>query len=401
MKKILVLGMGKSGKAAAAWLIKQNLPVLCFDDKKIDNCLSDADAVDWRCIDYVVVSPGVPQEHILYSGAKERGISVIGEAELALRTLSQKKVAITGTNGKTTVTLLVEHILKTAGIKARSLGNIGEPLSEYALEADPEEVLVVELSSFQIETLSSRVFDAAVLLNVTPDHLDRYPDMQAYARAKCALQRAVKDSRFFFVHTSVAEEYRELLAEPFSTYGGELLPFFDGWAQHDKDNALAAWALCSGLGVEHAQFLIALKSFKKPHHRIEFVSEIDGVCYYDDSKGTNIDAVMHAVNTMSGPVILIAGGVDKGASYRPWAAKLRGKIKRILVLGQAAEKIEKQLCDAFALERVDSLKSAVLRARQMADRGDTVLLSPGCSSYDMFDNYAHRGQEFKRYVSEL
>jgi UDP-N-acetylmuramoylalanine--D-glutamate ligase len=172
-----------------------------------------------------------------------------------------------------------------------------------------------------------------------------------------------------------------------------------GWGDHDRGNAQAAWALCRIYGISQPHFLSALKTFQKPHHRIEFVCEIDGICYYDDSKGTNIDAVIHAVGAMSGPVILIAGGVDKGASYLPWADKLKKKIKRILVLGQAAEKIERELCLVFEVERVDSLAMAVESARSIAVKGDTILLSPGCSSFDMFEDYAHRGREFKRLIT--
>src|SRR5579862_2017189 len=212
MKMICVLGLGKSGLAAAEWLLAQRHAVIGFDDKKkltedIERLVAlglkicnASDEIDWGSLDLMVVSPGIPSDHPVYKRARERKIEVIGEAELALRSLSQRAVAITGTNGKTTVTLLIEHILKAAGIKARALGNIGEPLCLYALQSDPEEVLVIELSSFQIETLSSRVFDAAVILNITPDHLDRYASMEEYAGSKCALQKCLgirKKSHFF------------------------------------------------------------------------------------------------------------------------------------------------------------------------------------------------------------
>jgi len=332
---------------------------------------------------------------------------VIGEAELALRSLSQRAVAITGTNGKTTVTLLVEHILKTAGIKARSLGNIGEPLAAYAMQPDPEEVLVVELSSYQIETLTARAFDAAVILNISPDHLDRYSNMEGYAKAKCDLQKCLREEGALFVHHRVAEEFGYLLSEPYSIFdatsktGWTWPQSCAKWGDHDKENALAAWALCCTYGVSYTQFQNALDTFQKPPHRIEFVCEIDGVCYYDDSKGTNLDAVIQAVRAMPGPVLLIAGGVDKGASYLPWKGNLKGKIKRILVLGQAAEKIDSELGLYFEVEHVDSLLIAVEKAKCHAVKGDVVLLSPGCSSYDMFENYAHRGQEFQRCVRNL
>jgi UDP-N-acetylmuramoylalanine--D-glutamate ligase len=320
-------------------------------------------------------------------------IEIIGEAELALRSIKQNAVAITGTNGKTTVTLLTEHILKTAGIPARAVGNVGEPLS--AMRGKPEEVLVVELSSFQIETLRARAFDAAVLLNITPDHLDRYSDMRAYARAKCALERCLKEDAPFFVQDGVLQTYGDLFTQLTKQMPTLALPDLP---RHDRENALAAYALCRRFGVSEADFLRALSIFQKPAHRIEFVSEIDGICYYDDSKGTNIDAVIQAVHAMRGPVILIVGGVDKGASYLPWVENFRGKVKQILALGQAAKKIVEELEPFFALQHVSSLHEAVEQARRVAISGDSVLLSPGCSSYDMFRDYVQRGEEFKRYV---
>lgn len=388
MKKVLVIGLGKSGLSALQLLNEQGKEGIGYDDAHAHN-----PDIDWVQIGQVVVSPGVPPEHPLYQKALSLQIEVIGEAELALRSVKQSAVAITGTNGKTTVTLLTEHILKKAGIPARAVGNVGEPLS--MMRGSPEEVLVVELSSFQIETLRARVFDAAVLLNITPDHLDRYSDMRAYARAKCALEQCLKEGAPFFVQDGVLQEYGDLFTQPKKQMPVLTLP---DMPRHDRENALAAYALCRCFGVSEAPFLHALSTFQKPAHRIEFVSEIDGICYYDDSKGTNIDAVIQAVHAMRGAVILIVGGVDKGASYLPWAHSFKGRVKQILALGQAARKIAEELEPFFALQVVSSLREAVERARQIAVSGDAVLLSPGCSSYDMFRDYVQRGEEFKRYV---
>lgn len=387
MKKVLVIGLGKSGLSALQLLTEQGKEAIGYDDAHAQN-----PDIEWTQIAQVVVSPGVPPDHFLYEKAVSLQIEVIGEAELALRSIKQRAVAITGTNGKTTVTLLTEHILKTAGIPARAVGNVGEPLS--ALRGSPEEVLVVELSSFQIETLRTRAFDAAVLLNITPDHLDRYTDMRAYAHAKCALEQCLKEGAPFFVQDAVLQTYGDLFTQPVQQMPVLILP---DMARHDRENALAAYALCRCFGVSEASFLRALWTFEKPAHRIEFVSEIDGICYYDDSKGTNVDAVIQAVYAMRGPVILIVGGVDKGASYLPWAI-FKEKVKQILALGQAAKKIAEELEPFFALQVVSSLREAVERARHIAVSGDTVLLSPGCSSYDMFRDYVQRGEEFKRYV---
>lgn len=440
MKNALILGLGKSGIAAAELLLSQGVEVFGFDDNlsKVQESslqrvvhsglqiVSDITDIDWNAISCVVVSPGVSPQHPIYHNALLKNIEVLGEIELALRFLNQKAVAITGTNGKTTVTLLTVHILNEAGIKARALGNVGEPLSTYVLNKDPQEVLVIELSSFQIETLHACFFDAAVILNITPDHLDRYPDMQGYADAKCKIQRCLKENGALYVHYTIPREFKDLLRSPYITFGAsqkaDLLLDGDAamwsenvefifpkqyrkWGKHDKENALVAWALCRLFNVNAEQFCQGLQTFQKPPHRLEFVGEIDGICYYDDSKGTNIDAVVRAVDALSdangsASVILIAGGVDKGASYLPWTA-FRAQVKCILVLGQAAQKINEELSAFFDIECVGSLSDAVKRASERAVKEDIVLLSPGCSSYDMFLSYAHRGQEFQRCVREL
>jgi UDP-N-acetylmuramoylalanine--D-glutamate ligase len=370
--------------------------------------------------DLVVVSPGVPQTDALYQEALEKGIEVVGEAELALRSCRQKCVAITGTNGKTTVTLLVHHVLKSCGIKARALGNIGEPLSKYFLNRDEDEVLVIELSSYQLETMKTPAFDAAVILNITPDHLDRYASMEAYAAAKWRLADCLKKGAPLYVHEQVLQtasprqevksygcsERAELSTDRLVVREGErveyILPLrYRQAGVHESENALAGWALCKVLGVSPDAFCKALETFSKPPHRIEFVKEINGVFYFDDSKGTNIDAVIRAVEAMPSSVILIAGGVDKGASYLLWKERLQEKVRCIIAIGQAAPKIERELAVFYDIRRADSLEEAVKEASSIALPGECVLLSPGCASYDMFRDYAHRGEEFKRYINTL
>lgn len=408
MKKILILGLGKSGKAALQLLKLEGKQLLGFDDRikqapelEIE-LIQENQEIDWSQIEQVVVSPGVSPSHFLYQQARAQKIEVIGEAELALSRLKARAVAITGTNGKTTVTLLTEHILKAAGMRARAVGNVGEPLCSHVLDAASEEIFVVELSSFQIETLKSPVFDAAVLLNITPDHLDRYCDMRAYAHAKCALEHCLKEGAPFFVQDAAASTYSDLFMKPYTLFSQLSLPLtFENLARHDVENACAAYALTSCFNVSQSDFVRALSIFEKPAHRIEFVSEINGICYYDDSKGTNIDAVIQAVNAMRGAVILIVGGVDKGASYLPWVEPFKGKVKKMIALGQAAGKICEELKPFFEIEQVDSLFAAVTLAKNLAVPGDSVLLSPGCSSYDMFENYAKRGEEFQRCVRGL
>jgi UDP-N-acetylmuramoylalanine--D-glutamate ligase len=433
--KTLVIGLGVSGRAAARFLLKQGDRVIAVDRSlsifgtkevvELQNrgvqCQHDGEPIDWNGIESVVVSPGISPNYFLYRAALEKGIEITGEAELSLPHFKKPMVAVTGTNGKTTVALLVEHILNTAGIKAKALGNVGTPLSDYLIEPGSEEAFVVELSSFQLETMRTPVFDAAALLNITPDHLDRYANMEEYAKSKCRLQTLMKKAGCFFVQDQIVKFFAPLLQSP-KTFGMEktsdlwtdqakivyrekiecFLPIrYREMGRHDNENALAAWALCTPFSIQSEQFCKALETFRKPHHRIQFVREVDGISFFDDSKGTNIDAVIQAVKSMKGPVILIVGGVDKGASYLPWKEPFSGKIKQMIAIGASANKIYRELHPYFNIKFADSLASAVQAAASCAERGDSVLLSPGCSSFDMFRDYEHRGEEFQRQVHLL
>ncbi len=435
-KKALVLGLGISGRAATRLLLSKRVSTFAVDDhlekikdlpdiiQLLNQGLQIADAsIDMASFDEVIVSPGIPPSTIWMQKAIEAQVPLIGEAQLAFRELpGHKMIAITGTNGKTTVTSLCEHVLKSCGVKARALGNIGTPLSDYVLSADSEEVIVAELSSYQLETMEGSFFDAAILLNITPDHLDRYASMDEYARAKCRLQGCMKPSAPLYVFGSAAREYGAFLSKGYATFGvcgedeygtdgkaiyrGEKVALFypigyEKKGMHESINALAAWLLCKDFGVDRASFVHALESFIKPSHRIEFVAEVDGVSYYDDSKGTNLDAVIQAVGTMNGPVVLIAGGVDKGASYLLWKDPFYRRVKHVFALGQAAQKIYQELSPYYVVEVVPSLSAAVEGASKIASEGDSVLLSPGCSSFDMFRDYAHRGEEFQKSVNML
>ncbi len=399
----LVIGLGVSGKAAALLLKAKGFSVTAVDakPKEIDGiCVLSETAIEsLDSFDWIVISPGIPQNHPLYLAAKQKNKKIVGEAQLAFLYLDQKAVGITGTNGKTTVTLMVEHVLQKSGRKAKAVGNVGLALCDYAMSPDREEILVVELSSFQLETLEGPFFDAAVVLNITPDHLDRYDSMKEYGEAKLRISGCRKPGAPLYVHSKIARDYG-LEADCFDL--AYILPVgYRHWGKHDLENAEAAWVLCREIGISREEFIAGLDTFEKPHHRIAFVKDIEGVAYYDDSKGTNLDAVIQSVSMMQGPVILIAGGVDKGASYVPWKECFRGRVKGIIAIGQAAEKIRRELCDEFAVEIVDSLAAAVEVAKQKGIPGDVVLLSPGCSSYDMFRDYAHRGEEFQRCVNNI
>lgn len=437
-KKVLVLGMGMSGRSAAEFLIAHEALVHGIDrdahllashpeiqilkqaglivcpEKEFKN-LSE--------FDFIVISPGVPLSHPLVQRAQQEHIPIMGEIELGCQVAKNPMVGITGTNGKTTVTLLVTHVLLHCGQSAKALGNVGIPFTRELLDADSQSTIVLELSSYQIETLYHQCLDAGIILNITPDHLDRYQTMEAYASAKCEIERTLKSHGHLYIEEQAWQQYGYLFKsrQPrlygYSTacfiytdlnsvyHDGrkvfELPSALKNKKSHDLENMLAAYALCADKGVPGEAFIEAWKEFKKPAHRIEFVIERHGVRYYDDSKGTNIDAVIRAVQTLDGPIILIAGGVDKGSAYTPWLKEFKDKVKLICAIGQAASKIREQLAAQLPIMIFNSLDEAVQQAAQSAQKGDTVLLSPGCSSFDMFKDYAHRGNEFQRLVREL
>lgn len=437
-KKVVVVGLGMSGRSAAHFLLAHQAIVLGVDrnthlltshpevqtlQKAGLKVQLEKDFQGMSEFDLAVISPGVPQIHPLVQAALEADIPVIGEIELGCRFAANPMLGITGTNGKTTVTLLVTHVLKQCGYPSRALGNVEVPFTRELLTISHHDNIVLELSSYQIETLYQPCLDAAVLLNITPDHLDRYQTMEAYAKAKCEMGRCIKPNGHFYMEEKAWQDYGYLLKEQTprlygynatsfiytdlsAVYRGgqkafDLPPSLKNKKSHDLENLLAAYALCADKDVSGMAFLEAWKSFKKPAHRIEFVSEYQGVRYYDDSKGTNIDAVIRAVQSLDGPILLIAGGVDKGAAYTPWLEEFRGKVKSICAIGQAAAKMREQLASQIPVMIFNSLDEAVQQAARWAQRGDTVLLSPGCSSFDMFKDYAHRGEEFQRIVREL
>ena len=405
MKKALVIGLGVSGLAAAEFLQKQGFDVTGVDrnDQALKNRpfkVLNEKAVETLCsFDLVVVSPGVSPQHPLYQQAIDQNIEVIGEVELALRFTINPILAVTGTNGKTTVTMMVTHVLNACGIPAKSVGNIGKPFTEL-LGSDPTVVWVLELSSYQLETLQSQKIDAGVILNITPDHLDRYSSLIAYAKAKIRLQQCIKPEGMLFVHDQVLNQYQELFMS--QEHVAPFLPMAHKcMIDHYEENRFAAFSLCQRMGVTLEQFEKAVNSFKAPSHRLEFVRVVNGVRYINDSKGTNIDAVKRAVESIQGDIILIAGGVDKGASYEPWSAVFAHKVKAAVLIGEASTAIDKEIGEFIETYFAETLKDAVIQANMLASDGDTVLLSPGCSSFDMFRNYEERGNMFKDLVAAI
>lgn len=403
---VLVVGLGISGRSACEFLLNQGDLVTTTDRNSgtlKETCevktlcakgLNLMEESDWHPFDLVVVSPGVPQSNPLLIRAKESGIEVIGEIELACRHLNQPLIGVTGTNGKTTVTLMVGHVLNFVGIKARVLGNGGVPLTSEVSQLT-DEIIVCELSSYQLETMHSQVIDAAAILNITPDHLDRYSGMDAYASAKIHIGDCLKPGARLFISPQINCEFGSLLQKHKENI--ELI-FYDTYKSHDDENYMAAFALCSEMGVGLKAFEEAMKTFSKPPHRIEFVCTFKGVRYFNDSKGTNLDAVKRAIEVMEGPVVLIAGGVDKGLSFISSLIPFKNKVKTIIAIGEAKNRIKSELAEHLSVIESDSLESSILQASSIAEEGENVLLSPGCSSFDMFQNFEERGDTFKELV---
>lgn len=436
-KKILIAGLGKSGKAACRWLMKRGAYLSCFDDQ-LTNKENDPDAQELvskglkmvplkqaleDSFDMMVVSPGFPRTHAVYEKFIREGKPVVGEMELAFCQMEKKAVGVTGTNGKTTVVTKVAAALAENGTNAEALGNIGTPLLEAMERQNEIDVFVVEISSFQLETITTPKLTAGCILNITPDHLDRYSSMEEYALTKGLMGRAVLPEGRLYVEEKTLKAWRKWIDHPgtmafgftqecevalldgaIRRFGQEEIRLPDEFgrkAPHDLENLLAAYALLRDLDMKPEEVVNSFKNFRKPPHRIEFIREVQGVSFYDDSKGTNVDAVLKAVSSMTGRVLLIAGGVDKGASYTIWIPHFQGKVVKILAIGEAKEKIKNELSEVFPVELCSSLEEAVGTAFRLAKKGDSVLLSPGCSSFDMFRDYKHRGEEFKKIVLTL
>lgn len=438
MRNALVIGFGLSGRSAAQFLIDHQWQVAAVDKNahhlskepevkaliaKGIPLLGETEQFAVEAFQLAVISPGVPPENALTQKLRQAGIECIGEVELAFRYMKNQAIGITGTNGKTTVTLLLEHIFQQAGKQAKALGNVGQPLAEALSQLNRDAIVVAELSSFQLETLHKRNLEAAVILNITPDHLDRYPNMEAYADAKASIGKLVKQDGLFLVFEETREQFpsafRNLHPQIYgygtqadyrtdlqSIYikGQKICPLphsLQGHKSHDLENFLAAFALAAFFKIAPSEIVKAYDTFTKPHHRIEFIAEKGGVVFYDDSKGTNLDAVLRAVDAMTRPTILIAGGVHKGFSYASWIEPFKGKVKKIFVIGQSAALIYEELSPWIPVQICTSLQEAVEQSYQLADPGEAVLLSPGCSSFDMFKDYVHRGEEFVRCVNGL
>ena len=442
-KRVLVVGLGKSGVASALFLKAHGARVTVSDTKTGDELHSEIPVLldhgitvetgghgerTFRGQDLIVVSPGIPLDAPALVQARALGGSVIGEIELAARFLRGPIVAITGSNGKTTTTTLTGEIMTAGGLPALVGGNIGTPAIALAERATAESVIVLEVSSFQLETIHSFRPKVAVILNVTPDHLDRHRTFEAYVDAKArilenqqstdlavlnaddptcvAMAARTKAQVFWFSRRKEVQQGAWVL-------DGNIL-FRDGAEQreimlvseiplkgaHNLENVLAA--VCAGALMACAPEKIrqAVREFKAVEHRLEYVATIRGVDYYNDSKATNVDATIKALESFPANIHLIVGGKDKGSDYTLLNDLLRQRGKRVYTIGAAAAKIESQI-KGVEIVHADTLENALRKANAVAEPGDVVLLAPACASFDQFKNYEQRGQVFKEIVRTL
>jgi UDP-N-acetylmuramoylalanine--D-glutamate ligase len=444
-KKVLVVGLGKSGLAAALFLRHRGAQVTVSDARSAEALAKDIPALldegimvetgghgllTFRRQDLIVVSPGVPLNTPELAQVKSFGLPVIGELELAARFLKGRTLAITGSNGKTTTTALVGEILQKAGVPTLVGGNIGVPVVELIDQSTDETWSVLEVSSFQLESTERFHPRIAVILNITPDHLDRHGSFDNYALAKERIFAAQDESDvvvlnadnaraaqvavrsvgkvyFFSVEHSVMQGawvedgllvYRAGKDEPLE----KIMPLSGVPLKgaHNVENVLAAVCASRLAGVSAEQIRSGVEAFKAVEHRLEFVAKVDGVDFYNDSKATNVDATAKAVASFSTGIHLILGGKDKDSDYTQLAELLRARVRAIYTIGSAAAKIENQLRGVVSILSCQTLEKAVSAAASAARPGEVVLLAPACSSFDQFENYEQRGRVFKELVNE-
>ena len=447
-KKTLIAGTGKSGIAAAEMVLKMGGSIILYNtdpdcsEEAVMRNFKEEDKVEFICgrllpsqirdVDLAVISPGIPLTSEFVKLLDKNKIPVWGELELAFHAMKGELCAITGTNGKTTTTALVGEILKTHFEDVHVVGNIGEPFSKEALDTTDESVTVCEVSSFMLETIMDFHPQVSAILNITPDHLDRHGNMANYIRCKEAITLNQTESDFCVLNyeDSVLREFGESGIKPSVLFFSSKRELFNGiyldgnyivyskegkkytvvdtrelniLGKHNYENAMAATAIALKAGVPLDSITKALKAFKAVEHRIEFVRERCGVKYYNDSKGTNPDAAIQALNAMPGPTILIAGGYDKHSEYDDWVKLFKGKVKHLILIGQTRDKIA-DCCKKYKFTEVmyaEDMDEAVKAAASYADEGDYVLLSPACASWGMFENFEVRGKVFKSCVMAL
>ena len=446
-KKTLVLGAGKSGVESARFLRERGAVVALHDRKPIAEWTDEAKSLkeqnvglmdgqipSWLLdqIELVVISPGVPTNTIPARYVDRKDGEVIGEVELAYRFLKGRIVGITGSNGKTTTTTLVYELLKNSGIETQIGGNIGTPLLSLTERATVSGWTVAELSSFQLETIKEFRPNVGICLNVTPNHLDRYDSFMDYAGAKHRLfmNQTAEDAAILNADDEITRSWAQNLKanvvlfsvekeleEGLFLRGRELICRANGAEKvlttrdelslrglQNAANVLAALAAGLACGASPDSIRETVRTFKAVEHRLEFVAEIAGVKFYNDSKATSVDATQKALEALAeepGKIVLILGGRGKNAPYQPLAALVEKKVGKLILIGEDADNIENQLKSAAEIERAVSMRDAVEKSFAAAENGDTVLLAPACASFDMFDSYEQRGKIFKEAVFEL
>ena len=447
-KKVLVFGLGISGIGAGSLLEKRGAQVVLYDGnekldkdelkKKIGDS-SKADIITGAFpedligeLDLVVLSPGVPTDLPVIEKMRKARIQIIGEIELAYIFGKGEILAITGTNGKTTTTALLGEIMKNAYERAFVVGNIGNPYTTIVDETRDDSVIVAEVSSFQLESIVTFRPRVSAILNITPDHLNRHHTMEAYIQAKMNIARnqTAEDYCILNYEDEVLRRFGESVKAQVIYFSSarrlgtgiyledgniiykeadkpeEILCSVDELqllGTHNYENVMAASAMALAYGVPMETVKSTIRSFKGVAHRIEFVAEKNGVAYYNDSKGTNPDAAIKAVQAMKRPTVLIGGGYDKQSTYKEWIESFDGKVKLLVLLGATKEKIAKEAKECGFTDYVfaDTFEEAVRRAAAEAKPGDAVLLSPACASWDMFKSYEERGDKFKEIVNSL
>lgn len=442
-KKILVVGLARTGASVARFLAGRGARVTVTDKREREAVASFIESLQGRDItfelgrhgdetfltaDMIVVSPGVPMDIPQLRLAASQGIPVISEIELAYRFIEAPIAAITGTNGKTTTTTLTGEIFKGCGFTTFVGGNIGKPLIDQVTSGERVDRVVAEISSFQLEGIERFRPRVAVLLNITEDHLDRYASFQEYrdAKARVFANQTSDDFAVLNVDDPLVAGYAKKIAArvvPMSrhcaleqgifyrdgiitfTWEGRVERFptsaFKLRGVHNLDNCMAALATALLMGCESSPALAAVESFPGLPHRMELVATVNGVAYYNDSKGTNVGSVVKSLESFPGPITLIAGGRDKGGEYGPLAGLVRERVSRLILLGEAKERIREALGHLADTILVGSLEEAVQEAHRLARPGEIVLFSPACSSFDMFRNYEERGERFAELVRSL
>jgi len=434
-QNIAVLGAGLSGSAAAQLLRSEGAQVTMLDSAEgmnllkstIDNlraqdvrviCGAAADE-DSSTYQMAVLSPGIDPSSRLVRNFSSRGIDIIGELELGWRSCEIPVIAVTGTNGKTTTTELLAQMLNACGQRTIACGNIGKPLSEVAREKEPYDVLTVEVSSFQLETIRTFHPSISLWLNFAPDHLDRYHSVSEYREAKLRIFENQTDADVAVINAIEKIPNLRPRTITFSAYanGGDfrvsegailyrdepVLRLADTKLRglHNIENLMATLAVGMARGLSFQEMVPPLSAYEPRPHRCEFVREVSGVSYVNDSKATNLDAVDKALRAQSKPVVLIAGGKDKGFSFDPLRPLVKEKVRSTILIGEMAESISRSWADVVKAEIATSLADAVERAHASAKPGEIVLFSPGTSSFDMFKSYVDRGDQFRALVQAL